>query len=207
MAVVVCGAVALYLLGRHLADSYAEQFHLHVNAVAEPTLNRMILAATAFYIILISIPFMPGIEVGLTMLMVFGAKVALLVYISTVTALVMAYLAGRLLPATVAARACGAVGLAKARRFIERLAPLSGEERMQWLIRESPVRLMPGIVRYRYLVLAVLFNVPGNMVIGGGGGIALLAGMTRLFPLPAYLLTVALAVAPVPLIVHLTDWL
>jgi hypothetical protein len=42
-------------------------------------------------------------------------------------------------------------------------------------------------------------------VIGGGGGIALVAGLTRLFSLPAYVAAVAFAVAPVPLLVFLTD--
>jgi hypothetical protein len=47
--------------------------------------------------------------------------------------------------------------------------------------------------------LACLFNLPGNVVLGGGGGIALLAGLSRLYaPLPMAV-TVALAVAPVPL--------
>jgi len=54
-----------------------------------------------------------------------------------------------------------------------------------------------GTHRYRYLALAVLLNVPGNAVIGGGGGIAMLVGMTRLFSFPAYIATVVLAVSPV----------
>lgn len=36
----------------------------------------------------------------------------------------------------------------------------------------------------RYVALAVLLNIPGNVVIGGGGGIAFAAGMTRLFSFP-----------------------
>src|SRR5512143_321222 len=48
--------------------------------------------------------------------------------------------------------------------------------------------------------LAVLFNLPGNVVIGDGGGIALIAGMSRLFPFPKYVLLVCLAITPVPLL-------
>ncbi len=56
-------------------------------------------------------------------------------------------------------------------------------------------------MRYRYLALAVALNVPGNYLIGGGGGIALFAGVTRLYSIPGFLLTIIVAVAPVPLAV------
>jgi hypothetical protein len=45
--------------------------------------------------------------------------------------------------------------------------------------------------------------VPGNAVIGGGGGIALLAGISGLFTFPRYLAIVSLAVLPVPLTIML----
>jgi hypothetical protein len=45
----------------------------------------------------------------------------------------------------------------------------------------------------------------GPLIRGGGGGIAMIAGMTGLYSLPRYLLTVAIAVAPVPLIITLTE--
>jgi hypothetical protein len=38
----------------------------------------------------------------------------------------------------------------------------------------------------------VALNVPGNFIVGGEGGIALFAGVSRLFSTPAFLLTVAL---------------
>ena len=46
-------------------------------------------------------------------------------------------------------------------------------------------------------------NVPGNAVIGGGGGIMMMAGLSGIFaPLPT-VLAVMLAVSPVPLAVML----
>jgi hypothetical protein len=47
--------------------------------------------------------------------------------------------------------------------------------------------------------LAIVLNLPGNIVIGGGGGIALMAGASRLYSVPGFLVTIVLAVAPVPL--------
>jgi hypothetical protein len=49
-------------------------------------------------------------------------------------------------------------------------------------------------------VLAVLFNLPGNTIIGDGGGIALIAGMSRLFPFPKFVFLVCVAITPVPLL-------
>ena len=54
------------------------------------------------------------------------------------------------------------------------------------------------------LVLAVLFNLPGNALIGGGGGIAMMAGMSRLYSFPAYLLLIAVAILPGPILVMLS---
>jgi len=42
-------------------------------------------------------------------------------------------------------------------------------------------------------------NLPGNMILGGGGGLALMAAMSRMFSIQEYLLMVAVAVLPVPL--------
>jgi hypothetical protein len=53
----------------------------------------------------------------------------------------------------------------------------------------------------------VALNLPGNTLLGGGGGIALMAGLSGLYPMPAYLTTVAIAVAPVPLLVGLSPLL
>lgn len=47
--------------------------------------------------------------------------------------------------------------------------------------------------------LFIVINLPGNIFVGGGGGIAMIAGASRLYTLPGFLVTIVLAVAPVPL--------
>ena len=203
--VLFIGAViALYVLGRWIADLFVEQFSLHLRNRNEPMLHRAIMTATVIYVVLMATPFMPAVEIGFSMLMIFGPKIAFLVYVSTVVALTLAYLIGRFLPIAHVAKVFRLLGLTRAERFLERLASLSAKERAEALARGSPSRLLPLAIRHRFLTLAVLLNLPGNAVIGGGGGIAMLAGMTRLFPLPTFLLTVAIAVAPVPVIVFCT---
>jgi hypothetical protein len=46
----------------------------------------------------------------------------------------------------------------------------------------------------RYFIIAILINLPGNTIIGGGGGIALLCGMK------GFILTIAIASSPIPLL-------
>jgi hypothetical protein len=85
-----------------------------------------------------------------------------------------------------------------AKTFYLRIHPLSPGEKIHAIVRNAPARVIPFLVEHRYLAIAVVFNLPGNALIGGGGGIGMLAGMSALFPFPRYLLTVSLAVAPVP---------
>lgn len=205
LALVLAGLVVVYLVGSFLADMVVHQFDFVMHVRSEPTFHRMIMTASAIYMALMAIPFMPGAEIGVTMIMLFGAKICFLVYVSTVLALVPPYVVGRLIPAKYCARVFAFLGLRKAQHLIERIAPMSSEQRLAYLLDNAPTRAGPFLVRHRYIALAVLINLPGNIVIGGGGGIAMLAGMTGVYSLPAYLVTVAVAVAPIPVIISLTE--
>lgn len=205
LVLVLAGFVGLYLVGRFVADMVVHQFDLVMHVRSEPTIHWLIMTASGIYVALMAIPFMPGAEVGLTMIMLFGAKICFLVYVSTVLALVPPYIVGRLIPAKYCALAFAFVGLTKAQKMIDRIAPLSSEQRLAYLLDNVPTRAGPFLIRHRYLALAVAINLPGNMIIGGGGGIAMLAGMTGVYSLPAYLVTVAIAVAPLPFIISMTE--
>jgi hypothetical protein len=157
-------------------------------------------ASIVFYIVLLAIPFLPGIEVGLMLMAMLGAKGILLIYLCTVLALSLSFLFGRLLPPRHLARALGWFHLNRARELVDALAPLGPEERLRFLTRSAPSRIVPFLLRHRYLIIGVLFNVPGNAMIGGGGGIGLIAGMSRLFPFPKYLLLIFLAITPGPIL-------
>ncbi len=157
-------------------------------------------ASVILYILLLAIPFLPGIEVGLMLMAMLGAKGIVLVYLCTVLALSLSFLFGRLLPPRHLARALGWFHLTRAREMVDTLAPLGPEERLRFLTRSAPSRIVPFLLRHRYLIIGVLFNVPGNALIGGGGGIGLIAGMSRLFPFPKYLLLICLAITPGPIL-------
>jgi len=56
------------------------------------------------------------------------------------------------------------------------------------------------MLKHRYWVVAIALNMPGNALIGGGGGIGMISGMSRILNYPSYFLTVLIAVIPLPLI-------
>jgi hypothetical protein len=205
MALICAALLAVYLVGQVLVERVVQQFDLVMHVRSEPMFHRLIMTASGIYIALLAMPFMPGAEIGISLILVLGAKICLLVYVCTVVALVPPYIAGRLIPPRYCARAFEFLGLNRAQRLIERVAPLSAEQRLAFLLDNAPTRFGPFLVRHRFLTLAVLLNLPGNIIIGGGGGIALIAGMTGLYSLPAYLTTIAVAVAPIPLIITLTE--
>lgn len=151
------------------------------------------------YTLLLAIPFLPGIEVGLVLMAMLGTKGIVLVYGCTVMALSLSFLFGRLLPPRYLARALGWFHLVRARDLVLSLEPLPPEERLRFLLEGAPSRFVPFLLRQRYLILGVLFNLPGNALIGGGGGIGLVAGMSRLFPFPKYLLLICVAITPGPI--------
>lgn len=205
IALIGVAFLAVYFVGQWVADRVVRQFDLVMHVRSEPVFHRLIMTASGIYIALLAIPFMPGAEIGISMILLFGSKICFLVYVSTVLALIPPYIAGRLIPAKSCARAFEFVGLTQAQHLIEKIAPLSAGQRLAYLLHNAPTRFGPLLIRHRFVALALVLNLPGNVIIGGGGGIAMLAGMTGLYSAPSYLLTIAVAVAPVPLIIALTE--
>ncbi len=157
------------------------------------------------YALLIAVPFMPGIEIGISLLMLQGASIAPFVYAATVLGLLFAFLAGRLVPYAWVRTTLQDLRWRSARDFIEKLEPMDQEERLTHLSKRLPQFLRPALKAGRYVLLACLLNVPGNAVIGGGGGIAFIAGFSRLFRPSWTAAAIALGVLPVPLVVWWSD--
>ena len=161
--------------------------------------RHVVMAGITLYAALMALPFVPGMEISLALLAAFGSQVAMFIYAATVVALMISFLVGRLVPVQLIASFFGFLGLERAESLVRQLEPLNDKQRLETLVDLAPKRIVPHILKYRYLAIAVVLNVPGNAVIGGGGGIALLAGISGLFTIPGYLGVVSLAVLPVPL--------
>lgn len=192
-----------------VAASYAGQWVMgqlnpHLTPSTEPALHRLIMTAITVYILLMMLPFVPGVEIGLAMMVMFGPKIAPLVYGGTVLALVLAFLIGRLVPQRAIIETFETLHLKRAGQLLKELESRSAEERLKYLLQGASTRTVPFLLRHRFLALMVALNIPGNAIVGGGGGICLVAGFSRLFEFSNFALAVAAAVAPVPLIILVT---
>lgn len=204
------GVFVLLIYGVHLLLNEAMYLTEALPPGPGMTVRALILgAALAAYALLIATPFVPGIEIGISLALIRGPDIAPLLYLATAGGLMLAFLAGRFLPYDWIYRAMLDLRLRRACALLDQIKPLTPQQRLDHLRARLPGRLSGRLssriatlaINYRYLVLAGLINLPGSAIIGGGGGICLLAGLTGLFHLRASLLTIAIAVAPFPLVV------
>lgn len=195
------GRIVLLVAIVWLAHRLLEWSNLQTSALksGEQIRTAMLILLLLTYAVLIAIPFIPGVELGLALMVVEGGSIAPLIYLSTVLGLLLAYAAGRWISAERLRNALADLRLRKAAALIDRIAPLNPQERLLFLQSRLPGRATALAVRYRYILLGLLVNLPGNSVLGGGGGILLIAGCSRLFGFVGTALTVLVAVLPVPL--------
>ncbi|WP_432470282.1 hypothetical protein [Amphritea sp. HPY] len=177
----------------------AQQINFQIFPRHDSMLNMAILTLVLLYIFLMAIPFMPGIEIGLALMLMLGSKGALLVYLCTLTALSISFLVGRLIPPRSVCRFLKWLHLNKASILVRQIEPLNQHDRLKFLNERISPRLAMLFVKYRYLSIAALLNLPGNGLMGGGGGIALVIGMSKIIPFYAFVLLLIVAIAPVPL--------
>jgi fumarate reductase subunit D len=204
-AAVLRSAARLALLlalayGIHLLINWATDLTQNGHPGAQVWMLALLLLA---YAILIAIPFVPGVEIGLSLLAMEGAWIAPYIYLSTLAGLMVAYAVGVWLPYARLHRALQDLRLHNVCRLLEGFQPLTRAQRLALLLNRAPRWLRPFVSSYRYFLLAALVNLPGNAILGGGGGILFVAGFSRLFTPLGVATTMALAVMPIPLTVWL----
>ena len=183
--------MCLIVLGNFLTQWFVEWLDFEIRPSNEPMVHRAIVVSMIVYAILMAIPFVPGVEIGLAVLMILGPKIAIFVYLCTLAALSLSFIVGRLIPECMLVNFLRDLRFHKASRLLAQLEGLDSQRRLSLMLDRSPKRFVPLLLRYRYLALMV--------VIGGGGGIALMAGLSRLFSPSVFVLAVAIAISPVPL--------
>lgn len=193
--------VAFLLIATWGAHLIREALNLQIRPDNEQQVHRAIMMGAVAYVGLLALPFVPGAEIGLAMLAAFGAGIAPLIYVCTVASMMLAYTVGRFLPIGALKRLLRTLRMRRAADMVARAAPLSREERLEMLLDGQPKRALSLALRYRYIAMALAVNTPGNSIIGGGGGIMMMAGLSGIFSPLATLVTIALAVSPVPLAV------
>ncbi len=204
--------VALILFGHHLTHLDIAETRQTLATLREAMGMGALLGSAAMLAVLLGLPFVPSVEMGLLMMAVFGRDGAIAAWLATITGLSLAYAAGRYMPVDV-------LRSWLIRHGLPTTSPGGGSVFDAWLRRQDsgPAngvsrRLARFLLGHRYLLFALLINMPGNSLLGGGGGIALVSGFARLYRWPWFVLTVALASLPIPLLVffglvRVEDWL
>ncbi|NKB27883.1 MAG: hypothetical protein GKR99_10140 [Rhodobacteraceae bacterium] len=189
----------LLLGGWFLGDLLKNLTVPEMRPMNEPMIHRIVMTAFIAFVVLAAIPFVPGAEIGFALLLLFGGQIAPLVYLGMVGALILSFVIARLVPTHILARLLVWLGLTKAANFVTDLGDIQPDHRVRKLSMIMPSNLGRRLISQRYLLLAVALNTPGNSLLGGGGGLACIAGASRLIPFWPYVAVVFCAVAPVPL--------
>lgn len=180
-----------------------ESLELQIRPDNEQQVHRFIMIGAVAYMLLLALPFVPGAEIGIALLAAFGGAIAPLIYVCTVAAMMLAFMIGRFLPITALERLLRFLRMRRAADLVARAAPLSKDGRLALLLEGQSMRVVHLALRYRYLAVALAVNTPGNSIIGGGGGIMIITGLSGIFTPLAIFVTVIFAVSPIPLAVVL----
>ena len=195
------GLISLLIVANFLAHGIADALNFQIRPGNEDAVHRTIMASAALYSILLAVPFVPGAEVGLAMMTVLGPAIALLVYVCTVAGLSLSFVVGRIIPLSALIRFTEDINFDRTNKLLKDIETRGKQEKLEYLVNMAPNRFFPVLLRFRYVALGIALNIPGNFLIGGGGGIALFAGISRLYSFSGFLVTVAIAVAPIPVAV------
>ncbi|SHH21170.1 hypothetical protein [Marivita hallyeonensis] len=191
--------IAVIVLATWGAHEIRDALSLQIRPDNEQQVHRAIMWGSVAYIGLLALPFVPGAEIGIAMLAAFGPSIAPLIYVSTVASMMLAFTIGRFLPIGALERFLALLRMRRAAALVASAAPLSGDERLAMLLDGQSKRAVSLGLRYRYIALALAVNTPGNSIIGGGGGIMMIVGLSRIFSPIATFITIVFAVSPVPL--------
>lgn len=189
----------LLLGGWFLGDALKDLTIPEMRPMNEPMIHQIIMTAFVAFVVLAAIPFIPGAEIGFALLLLFGGQIAPLVYLGMLGALTLSFFTARIVPAMALARVLDWFGLNKAASFVTDLDSAAPNDRLDKFLLIAPSKLGQNLHRHRHILLAAALNIPGNSLLGGGGGLAFIAGASRLYSFWAFLVVIICAVAPVPL--------
>lgn len=134
-----------------------------------------LLVTSIIYGIALAIPYLPSIEVGYILMVIFGQKGILCVYLATTFGLLTAYLIGQNL---------------QAKTLLPRLINIP---------------IIDSLKVPSYLTLIILLNTPGNVAIGGGGGIAMNFGHHKRLGVISFIFWSLLGTLPLPLLMFINS--
>lgn len=203
MASKLLAVFVLVYLAKTGIDFLMAKIALFETDEAARMMTGLLITVMVGYAILLAIPFVPGVEIGIAILLLEGAQAAPFVYFATICGLALAFCIGQYVPMARLVRWCEDFYLARPARLLQRIHETPRDDRLQAMQDRLPKWLAPIFCNYRYVTLGLAINLPGNVALGGGGGIMLAGGLSRLFETRYAIMTIIIATLPVPLSVWL----
>ena len=140
-----------------------------------------LLLCCVVYAVVLMTPFAPGMELGILIMAMFGTVGIIAAWLTTVFALTLAFIIS---------------GVGQSFLWVQRLLFISQRQRS---LPRAVSWVRSRLAKHPYLSIAILLNLPGNMILGGGGGIAIISGATGTVKLYRFFVTVLLASSLFPL--------
>lgn len=142
----------------------------------------IVIVTSAIYALALAVPFLPAVELGWMVMAAFGTLGIISVWLATPLGLLIAFSLGywmRDWPVLTRLR----------QRFQQEVG--AAEDHKATLRTRLLLYAGRRMAAHPYLTLAILVNLPGNWIIGGGGGIGMMAGASGLYrPLPYFLILI-----------------
>ena len=194
---------ALVYLAKIGIDQLSAKIALYESDAAARAMFGLLITVMIGYAILLAIPFVPGVEIGIAVLVLQGPSAAPIVYMATAAGLLLAFCIGQYAPLSRLIQFCRDLALDRLAGLLARIEQTPSQERLDQMQERLPRWLAPIFCNYRYVTLGLAINLPGNIALGGGGGIMMAGGLSRLFRTRFAVLTILIATLPVPLSVWL----
>jgi len=139
------------------------------------------------YSLILMMPFMPGIEIGVMIMLLFGQAGIIGAWLATIVGLSLAFLLGGYFKRS-----------APIQKLLTNLTQLSQPVSQPSRRQQCTTFALSLMASHPYISVALLINIPGNALLGGGGGIALCAGALSTMKVHRFALTVGLASSLIP---------
>lgn len=195
--------IALVYLAKLGLDQISAKIALYESDAAARAMVGLLVTVMIGYALLLAIPFVPGVEIGIAVLVLQGPSAAPIVYVATAAGMFLAFAIGQYAPYSRLIQFCNDLALVRVADLLARIEQTPSQQRLDQMQDRLPRWLAPVFCNYRYVTLGLAINLPGNIALGGGGGIMMAGGLSRLFQTRFTVLTILIATLPVPLSVWL----
>jgi hypothetical protein len=196
---VVLGYIGLMAGGVVLGNWMFSSIRLDAQSASTVSIFWLLVPVFTVYFITSGLPFVPSSEIGFGLLIIFGGEIAPLIVLVSSAGLITSFLVGKYVPKRRLAELLAWFGLEKAPDFLIKLQGMNPQEKLDHMMQGVSKSFARSLMKYRYFGIMALLNIPGNAVIGGGGGIAFMAGVTGLFSAKWFAVSAILGVLPYPL--------